>query len=245
MAFSLSSASVRMNLPNTSSSCHTYRATLSLPRTNSLIFLLPAPKKRTLFCTLRITACHESKSPQIKPNNPSLNVSLQHQSKPSLTESNICPELHDDIGNENVGDTINLGGNNNGNWGGNGDGDGKGKGDDDDGKAENGDDEFGPLLSFEEVMQETEAHGVTLPADMLEAAKNGGIQKILLLRYIEMQVPSFLFFLLCFRKFCFIKVSRQKTIKYIYVQNLICSTVVQNNSYVYFYLRQHYNTSNY
>ncbi|XP_078162193.1 protein RETICULATA, chloroplastic-like isoform X1 [Carex rostrata] len=192
MAFSLSSASVRMNLPNTSSSCHTYRDTLSLPCTNSLIFLLPTTKKRTLLCTLRITACHESKSPQIKPNNPSLNVSLQHQSKPSLTESNICPELHDDIENGNVGDTINLGGNDNGNGGGSGDGDGdgKGKGDDDDGKAENGDDEFGPLLSFEEVMQETEAHGVTLPADMLEAAKNGGIQKILLLRYIEMQASA-------------------------------------------------------
>lgn len=223
MAFSLSSASVRVNFLNTSSSCqsnptHTYRAILSLPRTNSLICLLPTTKKRALLSTLRITACHESKSPQIKPDNPSLNVSLQHQSKSSLTESNICPELHDDIANGNVGDTNNLGGNNNGNGGGSGDGDGKGKGDDDDdGKAENGDDEFGPLLSFEEVMQETEAHGVTLPADMLEAAKNGGIQKILLLRYIEMQVPSFLFFLLCFRKFCFIKVSRQKTIKYIYM----------------------------
>jgi hypothetical protein len=77
---------------------------------------------------------------------------------------------------------------------GGGDWDDSGKGNrdnDDDGKDEDGNDEFGPLLSFQEVMQETESRGVTLPADMLQAAKSGGIQKLLLLRYFEMQVSTF------------------------------------------------------
>ena len=61
-----------------------------------------------------------------------------------------------------------------------------------DGGDDNGDDkeedEFGPILKFEEVMKETEARGVSLPSDMLEAAKSVGIRKLLLLRYLDMQV---------------------------------------------------------
>ena len=49
-------------------------------------------------------------------------------------------------------------------------------------------DEFGPLLKFEEVIKETEAVGATLPSDMLEAAKNMGIRKLILLRYLDLQV---------------------------------------------------------
>lgn len=49
--------------------------------------------------------------------------------------------------------------------------------------------EFGPILMFEQVMKELEAHGggVPLPHDMLEAAKTVGLPKLLLLRYLDLQ----------------------------------------------------------
>lgn len=91
------------------------------------------------------------------------------------------PENLDNDGN--VGDGFNgsdgNGGVNNGGRGGNG---GEGDGEDYEEK------EFGPLLKFEEVMKETEARGATLPSDMLEAAKTYGIRKVLLLRYLDLQV---------------------------------------------------------
>nr|POE83801.1 protein reticulata, chloroplastic [Quercus suber] len=57
----------------------------------------------------------------------------------------------------------------------------------DDNEDDKEEDEFGPILKFEEVMKETEARGVSLPSDMLEAAKSVGIRKLLLLRYLDMQ----------------------------------------------------------
>lgn len=75
---------------------------------------------------------------------------------------------------------------------------GGGGGDEDNGGDSGGaddhneaDDEFGPILSFEQVVQEVEKQGVSLsslPADMIEAAKSIGLQKLLLLRYLDMQV---------------------------------------------------------
>lgn len=53
--------------------------------------------------------------------------------------------------------------------------------------------ELGPILSFEQVVQEVEKQGVSLsslPADMIEAAKSMGIQKLLLLRYLDMQASA-------------------------------------------------------
>ncbi|XP_059431286.1 protein RETICULATA-RELATED 1, chloroplastic [Corylus avellana] len=47
--------------------------------------------------------------------------------------------------------------------------------------------EFGPILKFEEVMKETEARGVELPLDMMEAAKTTGIRQLLLERYLDLQ----------------------------------------------------------
>ena len=49
--------------------------------------------------------------------------------------------------------------------------------------------EFGPIMKFEEVMKETGARGASLPPDMLEAAMTIGIRKVLLLRYLDLQVP--------------------------------------------------------
>lgn len=81
----------------------------------------------------------------------------------------------------NVGDGFNGSDGNGGGGGGGNGGEGDGEGEDYEEK------EFGPILKFEEVMKETEARGATLPSDMLEAAKNYGIRKVLLLRYLDLQ----------------------------------------------------------
>lgn len=69
-----------------------------------------------------------------------------------------------------------------------GGGGGGGGGGDDDGGDDYEEKEFGPILKFEEVMRETEARGASLPADMLEAAKTVGLRKLLLSRYLDLQV---------------------------------------------------------
>ncbi|XP_058212891.1 protein RETICULATA, chloroplastic-like [Rhododendron vialii] len=86
-----------------------------------------------------------------------------------------------------------FGGNNrngsNGKWlGGGGGGDDNSEGGDD--EEEEDDDEFGPIMKFEDVMKETEARGASLPLDMLEAAKSGGLRELLLLRYLELQASG-------------------------------------------------------
>ncbi|KAF7825618.1 protein RETICULATA, chloroplastic [Senna tora] len=83
-------------------------------------------------------------------------------------------------------EVIDYGSGGNGSFGsgGAGGGGGSGGGDDDADKEE---EEFGPILKYEEVMRETEARGATLPLDMLEAAKSVGIRKVLLLRYLDLQ----------------------------------------------------------
>lgn len=59
---------------------------------------------------------------------------------------------------------------------------GGGEGDDNDEK------EFGPIMKFEDVMREAEMRGASLPADMIEAAKITGIRRLLLTRYLDLQV---------------------------------------------------------
>ncbi|XP_059667866.1 protein RETICULATA, chloroplastic-like [Cornus florida] len=86
------------------------------------------------------------------------------------------------------GDSQSGGGTFNGNGGngkflGGGGGGGGGGDEGDDGEE----DEFGPIMKFEEVIRETEARGASLPSDMLEAAKSVGIRKLLLLRYLDLQ----------------------------------------------------------
>ncbi|KAJ4969593.1 hypothetical protein NE237_002692 [Protea cynaroides] len=55
------------------------------------------------------------------------------------------------------------------------------------GEDDHEDKEFGSLMKFEEVMKEAEARGVSLPSDMLEAARTVGIRKVLLDRYLDLQ----------------------------------------------------------
>ncbi|KAG0481758.1 hypothetical protein HPP92_012616 [Vanilla planifolia] len=58
---------------------------------------------------------------------------------------------------------------------------------------ESGDDqenEFGPVLKFEDVIKEADSRQAILPSDMLEAAKTFGIQKDLLFRYLDLQASA-------------------------------------------------------
>ncbi|XP_023527108.1 protein RETICULATA, chloroplastic-like [Cucurbita pepo subsp. pepo] len=88
--------------------------------------------------------------------------------------SEISKVDNDNSGNGNYN-------NGKGGWGGGGGGSG------DDNKGDKEEEEFGPIMKFDEVMKEVESRGVSLPSDMLEAAKGEGIRKLLLLRYLEMQ----------------------------------------------------------
>ncbi|KAI3450659.1 hypothetical protein Pfo_007324 [Paulownia fortunei] len=97
---------------------------------------------------------------------------------------------------ENVTETIHLSenfeepkvdGNGGGGDGGNGrlplGGGGGGEGDGADGDEE----EFGPIMKFDEVLVEAESRGAVLPADMLEAAKSTGLRRLILTRYLDLQ----------------------------------------------------------
>ncbi|CAN0900450.1 Protein RETICULATA-RELATED 1, chloroplastic [Linum grandiflorum] len=66
-------------------------------------------------------------------------------------------------------------------FGGNGGSPGDGDGDN---REEN---EFGPILKFDDVIRETNARGAKLPADMLAAAETIGIREKFLLRYLDLQ----------------------------------------------------------
>ncbi|XP_008227034.1 PREDICTED: protein RETICULATA-RELATED 1, chloroplastic [Prunus mume] len=78
----------------------------------------------------------------------------------------------------------NDGGDSGDSFGGGGRG-GEGEGDGGDKGGEG--DEFGPLLKFDEVMKESEARGVKLPQDMVEAAKATGLREVFLQRYLDLQ----------------------------------------------------------
>ena len=86
--------------------------------------------------------------------------------------------------------------------GGHGDAGGGGGGGGDGGEG-GGDEEFGPLLKFEAVMRESEARGVKLPPDMVEAARITGIREMFLLRYLELQVGFLESFNFWFQKVIF------------------------------------------
>lgn len=72
--------------------------------------------------------------------------------------------------------------------GGGGGGDDGGNGDNAENHGE--EDEFGPILKFEDVIRETKARGANLPADMLEAAKDVGIREVILSRYLDLQASA-------------------------------------------------------
>nr|XP_019705615.1 protein RETICULATA-RELATED 1, chloroplastic [Elaeis guineensis] len=103
-----------------------------------------------------------------------------------VLKSNYHPNL--DFGNGGMDHPDGSGGNGKfppGRRGGDG-----GRNDGDHEKNNGEDDEFGPILKFNEVIGEAEKQGVSLPSDMLEDAKTVGIQKVLLLRYLELQASA-------------------------------------------------------
>lgn len=67
-------------------------------------------------------------------------------------------------------------------------GGGGGGGGDEEEEGDFDENEFGPILKFEEVMREAEKRGATLPSDMLEAAETTGIRSLILSRYLGLQV---------------------------------------------------------
>ncbi|KAK6943593.1 Protein RETICULATA-related [Dillenia turbinata] len=83
-------------------------------------------------------------------------------------------------------DSNGFGGNGNLGGGGGGGGDGEDGGEGEDQEEE----EFGPIMKYEEVIRETEARGVTLPSEMLEAAKTMGIRRLILTRYLDLQAAG-------------------------------------------------------
>lgn len=100
-----------------------------------------------------------------------------------ILQNNHLPSNNTESDNGGGGEL--FGGGGDGNFSG---GRGGGGGGSDNGGNDEEEKEFGPLLTFEEVVRETEARGASLPSDMLEAAKSVGIRKLLLLRYLELQV---------------------------------------------------------
>ncbi|GLT80798.1 hypothetical protein SLA2020_522180 [Shorea laevis] len=89
-------------------------------------------------------------------------------------------------GNGDLGSNEPSSGNNGGGDDGISTGGGGGGGDEDEYEER----EFGPLLKFEDVMKEAEAKGVSLPSDIVEAAKSTGIRELFLSHYLELQVIS-------------------------------------------------------
>ncbi|XP_076957629.1 protein RETICULATA-RELATED 1, chloroplastic-like [Bidens hawaiensis] len=85
------------------------------------------------------------------------------------TDDNDSGDENDDDGNGNVPPP--------GNGGGGGGGD----------EEDHDEKEFGMLMKFDDVMKVAEANGVSLPDDMLEAAKATGLRELIVTRYMELQ----------------------------------------------------------
>nr|CAN73121.1 hypothetical protein VITISV_031174 [Vitis vinifera] len=94
-------------------------------------------------------------------------------------EASFAPKIEDN----NSGDSGD--GSDGSDFGGSGSGGGGGGGDG--GEDNSGEEEFGRILKFEEVMREAENRGASLPSDMWEAAKTTGIREVILFRYLDLQ----------------------------------------------------------
>ncbi|KAL2511152.1 reticulata-related 1 [Abeliophyllum distichum] len=66
-------------------------------------------------------------------------------------------------------------------------GGGGGGGGGEDGDCDGDEEEFGPIIKYEDVVKEAEIRGASLPPDMLEAAKTTGIRELILARYLDLQ----------------------------------------------------------
>ncbi|KAK8662802.1 hypothetical protein V6N13_024690 [Hibiscus sabdariffa] len=155
---------------------------LSFVRNNSKRIVFPVKKKRKPV-TLSL-----SQPPEVGPQSGAATSIVTKESSESSIRKEVRilgsdEEAKIDEGNGG-GFFDGHGGNGKFNNGGGGGGDGGG---DDGEKGDPEEDEFGPIMKFEEVMKEVDARGATLPSDMMEAAKSVGIRKLLLLRYLDLQ----------------------------------------------------------
>lgn len=107
------------------------------------------------------------------------------QSQSSIGNSVDVKE--DGLNADNGGNGGCFGGDDNGNFrGGKGGGSG-GRDNEGDEGGNDDEDEYGPILSAEEVFGKAEARGAVLPSDMAEAAKAVGLRQLLLSRYLDLQ----------------------------------------------------------
>ena len=127
-----------------------------------------------------------------------VNISSSQDAADVLVKNEVkASELnhHPDVDNGNGGMGYSSASNGDGDFPPTGSGGGGGNGDPEDDSTE--DDEFGPLLKFDDVLKETKARGASLPEDMLEAAKTVGIREVLLSRYFDLQVLLIFFLPIC------------------------------------------------
>ncbi|KAJ6830828.1 protein RETICULATA, chloroplastic-like [Iris pallida] len=126
--------------------------------------------------------------PRVKCTNSRVSTTVSIPQKVGDVSLNKEENVDLDAGNGGSGYSSGSSGNGKFPPGGGGGGGGDGGGNRDDNKDDNGEEhEFGPLLKYDDIVKEVEARGTSLPADMLEAAKSTGIQKVLLDRYLDMQ----------------------------------------------------------
>lgn len=144
-------------------------------------------------CTVELRGLGSSRIPHLEFKCPSKVLPLNHPPRRnsvfkvnsigpgSVSKTVEGTDLTMDNGGDNGGDggdSNDGGGDGDSNDGGGGDSDGTGGGDEE---------EFGPVMKFEEVMNEIEARQASLPSDMLEAAKDTGIRRDILFRYLDLQ----------------------------------------------------------
>ncbi|XP_051113352.1 protein RETICULATA-RELATED 1, chloroplastic [Andrographis paniculata] len=95
-------------------------------------------------------------------------------------ENSEEPKLDDSSGRDWGNGRSSGGGGGGGGGGGSG---GGGEGDVNDADEE----EFGPIIKYDDVLMEAESRCAVLPDDMLEAAKSQGLRRLILSRYLDLQ----------------------------------------------------------
>lgn len=111
-------------------------------------------------------------------------VKLRQPSRVKCSEQDILKDSSLSSGNfENMKVDDHGGGGDGDNGRSPGGGGGGEGGEDNDGEEK----EFGPIIRYDEVIEEAKKLGAILPADMLEAAKSTGIRRLILSRYIALQ----------------------------------------------------------
>lgn len=124
----------------------------------------------------RVSACYKPLTSKNREISHSFRITTTKCSKTIFSVTDSTPEIDNGSGGDNGNGRNPAGG------GGGGSGGGGNEEDDNDEK------EFGPIIKFEQVIKEAEMRGADLPLDMLEAAKTTGLRRLILTRYLDLQV---------------------------------------------------------